>query len=295
MAHYHVRVGDAWGMVGGGGKGLAMPGPTLPKVTPPKAAPAKAPKAPTAKPPTLPKAKPPQPPTLPKPGGGGNKAAGIKAPSLTAGAGAIGQAGRAGAGLARSVERGVNRLSAFGEEFNRDAAGRDEMGHYHFNIPSRGSRMSQDYGTSEGAQKRAQGVTRAEVEQRNSTHSHANQAAYHKKQSAVHSQAGRNTASQAHATAWKAHSDAWRNPSPGNSAHAWGATRNTKQFGDSGTSEGARKAAATRAGRGHAVTGGAATGKFKPYGVDIKAGSNTRQAEPRRDPEPFRGYDGRRK
>jgi hypothetical protein len=273
MPHYHIKVSDA-------ARGGFAPS-TLPKVTPPKAAPAKPPKAPTAKP-----------PTLPKPGGsaGGGKPLG----AATHVASGLGEAAWRGAGLARAGERGINRLSAFGEEFNRDDSGRDEMGHYHFNIPSRGSRMSQDYGTSEGARKRGQGVTRAEVEQRNSMGSHANQAAYHKKQAAAHSQAGRNTASRAHNTAYQAHSQAWRNPSPGNSAHAWGATRNTKQFGDSGTSEGARKAAATRSGRGHAVTGGAATGKFKPYGVDIKAGSNTRQA-PKPDPEPFRGYDSRRK
>jgi hypothetical protein len=229
------------------------------------------------------------------------------------------------------------------------------MGHYHFNIPSRGSRMQRDYGTAEGAAKRSQGGG----VNRNSQQSHTNQANFHKNAAAQHLQSGNRKAAAAHNTAYQAHSQAWRNPSAGNSAHAWGATFRASQGDsstaggmsstaggmsstsgagmsttglsmDAGTSEGAKKAAQTRAqGGGSKVTNpGFAKRNYgaperaaarraantaerrsnSPYQshtaktpywrggeLDIKAGSQSKQASPRRDPEPFRGYDSRRK
>jgi hypothetical protein len=186
---------------------------------------------------------------------------------------AVGRGAARGTGLVRSATRGIERVAEIGEEVNRDSGGRDEMGHYHFNVPVRtlGS-ASHDYGTREGALKR------------NSQQSHTLQAAYHRNAATSAQAAGNQRSALAHSQAYHAHSQAWRNPSPGNSAHAWGMTH---RAGDSGTSEGAKKAAATRAG-GSVRTGG-------NYGVDIKAGVNTKQVQKRPDPEPFRGYDSRRK
>lgn len=350
MPHYHVRVGDLQGPA----LMRAMSGaPTLPPIKAPKAAPAKAPKAPVAKPPTTPKvpktaapgaprAAPPGAPRAAPPVAAAKPRTSPFAAPTRAVQGVSRTIGK-GTELVRRGEEGVNRLAEFGEQFSGDSGGRDQMGHYHFNIPSRGSRMSQDYGTSEGAQKR------------NSTQSHSQQAAFHRTAAQRYQQAGNQRAAQAHAVAHQAHGQAWRNPSAGNSAHAWGATRNASQFGDqaagmsmsstgggmsstgggmsstssmpggtsldsimkpkktepylnestpkspfgkmrkptgdTGTSEGAKKAAQTRrqGSNERSVRSGG------NYGVDIKAGVNTRQVQRRPDPEPYRGYDSRRK
>lgn len=206
MPHYHVRVGDAGGAL------------KLPALKAPKAKPAKAPIAPKAKP-----------PAVPKPGGGQGGEGGYHYHTQSPASAKPAQPPRSPAPVAgatrlvRSAERGVNRLSAFGEEFNRDASGsRDEMGHYHFNIPTRGGAMSQDYGTSEGAQKR------------NTPQSHANQANLHKQAAAKHAQSGHHQAVKAHNAAAQAHGTAWRNPSIGNSQYAWGMTHRASQVRDQG-------------------------------------------------------------
>jgi hypothetical protein len=288
MTHYHINVRDAGGA------------PAVPSVKPP-----------TAKPPRAPGAKPPAAPKAPVPRGG---APGVKAPSAGAGIAGIGQVGQRAAGLVNRASGVVQRVAGFGEEFNRDSDG-----HLHFNIPSRGAR-ARDYGTAEGARKRSQGggTSRAAVQNRNSQQSHTQQASYHKSQVNAARQSGNQRAEVAHANAYQAHSQAWRNPSPGNSAHAWGQTYRANRSGDSetqpylnkstpkqpfgklvkptashdaGTSEGAKKAAQSR--RQGGVEHGVRTGGN--YGVDIKAGVNTRQVTKRPDPEPFRGYDRSRR
>jgi len=201
VPHVHINLRDAQGA------------PTVPSVKPPRAKP---PKAPGAKPPAAPKAK------LPNIGRAATE--GVKA-----GTGLINR----GTGLVRRAESGVNRLSEFGGEFNRDASGRDEMGHYHFNIPFRGSRARDSNGA----------MMASEV--------------------------------------------------PGKTNMKKKKTGETIYPRDAGTSEGAKKAAQTRA-RGGASPYNMHSEKT-PYWrggeLDIKAGSQTKQAAPKRDPEPFRGYD----
>jgi hypothetical protein len=311
MPHYHIRVADAGGSAA----------PTLPSIKLPKTAPAKAPTVPSAKPPPLPNAKPPRSPSpAPAPAGGRPAQPAARPASGAKTVSPVTRALHTGTRLAERARSGIERASEFGEQFNRDAGGA-AMGHYHFNIPSRGSRMQRDYGTAEGAAKRSQGGG----VNRNSQQSHTNQANFHKNAAAQHLQSGNRKAAAAHNTAYQAHSQAWRNPSAGNSAHAWGATFRASQGDsstgggmsstaggmsstsgagmsttgmsmDAGTSEGAKKAAQTRSQGGSPYQSHTAKTPYWRGGeLDIKAGSQSKQASPRRDPEPFRGYDSRRK
>jgi len=126
MAHYHIRVRDA----GGSWASTQLPKVKSPTIKPPRAAP--------AKPPAVPKT--PGPPK-PNPNPAPPRQQGAKPVSATARiAKGIGRVASVGERLARSGERKINRVAEFGEEFNRDSGGAT-MGHYHFNIPSRGSKL----------------------------------------------------------------------------------------------------------------------------------------------------------
>jgi len=201
---------------------------------------------------------------------------------------------RTGTNLARRGQEGVERLDELGESVNRDAE-MDAMGHFHFNVPSRGSRMQRDYGTSEGARKRSQHQVAAE--------SHMGRARREQavgygptRQSIAHTQAAK-AHTQAHALMGKPGYQQAAAAAHAASRRAWGS-------GDSGTSEGAKKAAQTRAGGGGGASPYSGHSASTPYWrggasgageLDIKAGSQTRQASPKREAEPFRGYDSRRK
>jgi hypothetical protein len=265
MPHYHIGVGDAAGA------------PKVPSVKPPK------PKAPGAAP-SVPSA---------------------KLPGIKAVAEGVGAAARAGTGLARRVESGVDRLSGFGEQWNRDDAG-----HLHFNVPSRGSRMQRDYGTSEGARKRSQHQVSAEQHtgranrERAVGYGQTRASLAHTQAARAHTQAhammGKPGYAQAAAAAHAASRRAWGDSNSEASEVSGKTNLKTNKAGetiyprDSGTSEGAKKAAQTRARGGSSPYQGK-----KPYWrggeFDIKAGSNQKRAAPRRDPEPYRGYDSRRK
>jgi hypothetical protein len=227
MPHYHIRVADAAGSA------------AMPSVKPPSI------KAPTAKPPKAPSAKPPQ---APKPPGAGKPKQTVIAPQQAAQKRP--SFGARATGLVRRATNVVHRADEFGEQFNRD--GGAAMGHYHFNIPSRGSRRAIKGDNSVGASSWGGGKSTGY------------------------------SISSTGASSWGG---------PGGST---GYKINTG--GDSGTSEGAKKAAQTRSQGGSPYQSHSTSTPYWRGGeLDIKAGSQTKQASPRRDPEPFRGYDSRRK
>jgi len=324
MTHYHLRVGDAPRAnrtLATGLKPGATPAQTraaaLPSVAPPKAAPAKAPKAPTARPP--------KPPATPKTPGARRPA--VAKPSASSALQGISRGLRTGTSLARRGQNAVERLDELGESVNRDAE-MDEMGHYHFNVPSRGASMQRDYGTSEGARKRSQHQVAAESHMGRARREQAvgygptRQSIAHTQAAKAHTQAhalmGKPGYQQAAAAAHAASRRAW-----GSGDSGFTVTKGGPQF-DAGTSEGAKKAAQTRARGGttdpqrltgtigqaaeraqarghprHSTSPYQSHSERTPYWrggeLDIKAGSQTRQAAPRREAEPFRGYDSRRK